>query len=255
MVNQEQYSIKQLAKMASVSVRTLHYYDQIGLLKPQRNLANNYRHYGKEALLRLQQILFYKEMDFPLEQICAILNDPDFDLVQALESHSKALTAKSNRLQTLIATVDATIDNLKGKNNMTQNDYFKGFSEAEQAEYEKQAAEKWDPATVHESNRKWRSMSKAEQDALLAKGERITLAIKEAMPSGTGDAKVQALVGEWHEYIGNFYPCSLEILSGLGKAYAEQPEFRAFYTRIHPDMPDFLCKAIQIYCKERGLTE
>ena len=120
MVNQNTLSIKQLSNLAGVSVRTLHYYDQIGLLPPQRNRANNYRFYTRESLLRLQQILFYRELDFSLEEITNILNRPGFDLIAALEAHHKALQAKAARLDTLLETVENTIRNIKGQKKMTQ---------------------------------------------------------------------------------------------------------------------------------------
>jgi hypothetical protein len=173
-------------------------------------------------------------------------------MVSALHDHREALRKRTERLNELIETIDNTIENLKGKKDMTQQQYFKGFSGEQQAEYEKQAAEQWDPALVKQSSRMWKNLTKAEKDALLANGERITLAIRDSMPLGSGSPQIQTLVGEWHAYIGKFYTCSYKILSGLGKAYAKHPEFRAFYTKIHPDLPDFLNAAIQQYCAENG---
>jgi DNA-binding transcriptional MerR regulator len=123
MVNHETLSIKQLSTLAGVSVRTLHFYDQIGLLTPQRERENNYRFYSRESLIRLQQILFYREMDLSLEQIGRILNDPAFDLISALENHREALTGKVKRLTTLLQTIDNTIRNLKGQKEMTNGQF------------------------------------------------------------------------------------------------------------------------------------
>src|SRR3972149_11063698 len=102
------YSVKALADLAGVSRRTLHYYDEIGLLKPTTVQANGYRAYDEDALLRLQQILFYRELDFELEQIKALLNEPDFDLVSALCEHRSALEQRQQRLKTLTETIDST---------------------------------------------------------------------------------------------------------------------------------------------------
>lgn len=253
MVNQERLSIKQLSTLAGVSVRTLHFYDQIGLLIPQRVRENNYRFYTQESLLKLQQILFYREMEFNLDQIAGILNQPGFDLVEALEVHREALKGKAKRLSTLLETIDNTISNLKGQKDMTQTQYFKGFSEEQQAEYEKEAAQKWDPEMVHESNRRYRNLSQAEKDELGAKGERITLAIRDAMPKGVNAPEVQQLIGEWQKHISFFYDCTDEILLGLGTMYLDDPRFKAFYDRIDPKLAEFFSEAIKVYCAERGV--
>ncbi|PKO02071.1 MAG: MerR family transcriptional regulator [Chloroflexi bacterium HGW-Chloroflexi-5] len=255
MVNQERLSIKQVSSLAGVSVRTLHFYDQIGLLIPQRTRENNYRFYTQESLLKLQQILFYREMAFSLDQIAAILNQPDFDLVEALEEHRDALKGKAKRLNTLLETIDNTISNLKGQKDMTQTQYFRGFSDEQQAEYEKEAAQKWDPEMVHESNRRYKNLSQAEKDALGAKGERITLALRDAMPKGVNAPEVQALVGEWQRHISFFSDCPDEMLLGLGTMYMDDPRFKAFYDRIDPKLAEFFAEAIKVYCAERGVTE
>src|SRR5688572_23930036 len=109
------YTVKQLAALANVSPRTLHYYDEIELLKPATYGSNGYRYYGQEAVLKLQQILFFKELGFSLDQIKMIIGRPDFDLLHALEVHRKALQQRSMRLASLIQTVDRTILYLKGK--------------------------------------------------------------------------------------------------------------------------------------------
>src|SRR5688572_8100776 len=103
------YTVKQLSDLTEVSVRTLHYYDEIGLLHPTKVGANSYRYYDDEALLRLQQILFYREMGLELMQIKEILNSPTFDLLAALRSHRTVLQEKINRLHDLVGTVDTTI--------------------------------------------------------------------------------------------------------------------------------------------------
>jgi DNA-binding transcriptional MerR regulator len=129
-----QYSVNQLAKMAGVSVRTLHHYDRFGLLKPSVRTEARYRLYGKDELIRLQQILFYKELDFSLADIRRILNDPNFDRVTALESHRHALERRRDKLTTLLGTIDKTILELKGEQiMMTDEELYEGFSK-QQAE-------------------------------------------------------------------------------------------------------------------------
>lgn len=255
MQSDESYTIKQLADLAGISVRTLHYYDQIGLFKPERITANGYRLYGKQQLLLLQQVLFFRELDFRLDQIKSILEVPELDLVKLLETHKLTLKMKAERLSRLIDTVNKTIKTLEGKTEMKDNEYFKGFSEEKQAEYQKYAEEHWDRKLVAQSSQRWNQLTKDERQARMAEGEHITLEIAKSIPLGPSHPHVQELVLQWHEYINSFYDCSYEILLGLGKGYTTHPDFVAFYRKIHPEMPEFLCEAIKIYCANHGIRE
>ena len=147
------FTVKQLSKLAGVTPRTLHHYDDIGLLKPSRVGDNGYRYYGEEALLRLQQILFYRELDIRLDDIKKIIGRRDFDVLSALQSHKDALNKQVARLNLLINTVDNTINHLKGNNIMSEKAYFEGFSEEEQEKYALEAEQMYDPETVRESLR------------------------------------------------------------------------------------------------------
>ena len=122
------YTVKQVAKMSGVSVRTLHFYDETGLLNPARHGANGYRFYEEQQLLILQQILFYRELGFELKQIKSILSRPDFEKVAALESHRKVLGKNLSRTRTLIETIDKTIKHLKGTEKMSSEEMFLGFT-------------------------------------------------------------------------------------------------------------------------------
>ena len=148
------YTVKQLSNLAGISVRTLHYYDEIGLLKPASIGANGYRYYEKESLILLQQILFYRELEMNLDGIKALMDRPDFDVLNALRSHKEALQGRVRRLNTLIQTVENTIDQMKGKETMNEKGLFAGFSEEEQEQYAREAEKMYDPETVRASNRK-----------------------------------------------------------------------------------------------------
>jgi DNA-binding transcriptional MerR regulator len=124
------YTVKQVAEMSGVSVRTLHFYDETGLLKPARQGANGYRLYEEPQLLTLQQILFYRELGFELKQIKGILGRADFEKVAALQSHRKVLQKNLARTRTLIETIDKTIQHLKGGKKMKSEEMFLGFSVA-----------------------------------------------------------------------------------------------------------------------------
>src|SRR5438045_192528 len=124
------YTVKQVAAMSGVSVRTLHFYDETGLLKPAYCSANGYRHYEEPQLLMLQQILFYRELGFELKQIQRILGQPDFEKLAALQSHRTVLQKEIARTRALIGTIEKTILHLKGKKKMKSKEMFAGFTVA-----------------------------------------------------------------------------------------------------------------------------
>jgi DNA-binding transcriptional MerR regulator len=241
------YTVKQLSTLAGVSVRTLHYYDEIGLLKPSSVGKNGYRYYTDEALFRLQQILFYRELDLDLLQIKAILDGQDFDPVTALQSHRHRLQAKIDRLQTLIHTVDTTILHLVGEVNMSKKKIFEGFSEEKQKQYEQEALKQWGEASVKESLKLWNSYSKQQQEQIMQEGSQVYQDLVANMGHGPNSPAVQAILVRWHQHLRYFYEPSLEVLRGLGNGYNEHPDFNATFTAMHPDLPAFLQKAINHY--------
>jgi len=255
MVNQQNLSVRQLARLAKVSVRTLHYYDQIGLLQPTRQKGNSYRIYDTSSIVRLQQILFYKELGFELKNIKSILDQPGFDYLSALENHKRSLLARAEQINKLIETIEKTMEQMKGKVTMTNNEYFTGFSDEQQAKYEKEAADQWGPEIVGESSRRWKSLTPKEKEEFFKRGETITLALKESLSESPSSTHVQILVKEWQDYINFFYDCTPQILLGLGQMYVEDPRFRAFYEKVDPKLPEFFYEAIKIYCQHLGVNE
>lgn len=251
------YTVKQLSDLAGVSVRTLHYYDEIDLLHPAKVGANGYRYYDDAALLRLQQILFYREIGLELVQIKDVLDRPDFDLLTALRSHRAALEEKIDRLENLVDTVNTTIMHLTGEVDMSKKQLFEGFSEEKQQYYEREARLQWGPDNVNESARRWKGYSAAQRQAILDEGGQIYTAIAKALEAGTApqSAEVQALLERWHDHLRNFYEPTLEILRGLGELYSTHPEFMAFFQQIHPGLPDYMAEAIMQYVDDLETAE
>jgi DNA-binding transcriptional MerR regulator len=241
------YTVKQLSNLAGVSVRTLHYYDEIGLLKPSSVGANGYRYYTDESLFRLQQILFYREMDVDLMKIREIIKAREFDLVSALQSHRQTLQEKMERLQTLIKTVDTTITHLIGEVNMSKKKIFEGFSEEKQKQYEKEAIQQYGEDNVKQSIKLWNSYTDEQKEKVKQEGSAVYNDIVANMSHGPESPEVQAILVRWHQHLRYFYEPSLEVLRGLGNGYNEQPDFNATFTAIHPDLPAFLQKAITHY--------
>lgn len=242
------YTVSQLAKMAGVSVRTLHHYDNIGLLGPSARSKAGYRLYQKADLLRLQQILFFKELDFPLNQIKDILDDPHFDKVDALESHRQLLHQEIGRLTCLLKTIDKTLDDLtEDTMTLTDAELYEGFSPEKIARYKQEARELYDPDLVEQSEKRVRKMSKTQWQAVKQEGDDVTRGLAQLMGSPPNSEAVQQLIARHHAWIENFYPASAEIYRGLGQMYTDNPEFRQFYDNYRPDLADFMQTAMTHY--------
>ena len=146
--------------MAGTSVRTLHYYDEIGLLKPKFRSANGYRQYGEEAIVRLQQIMFFRELDFSLDDIKIVLSQPDFEVLEALHSHKVLLFKRKERLNQLIATAEKTINKINGETKMEIKEYYKGFSDEQIEKYREEVRQKWGNKTLQDSEARVKKMAK-----------------------------------------------------------------------------------------------
>lgn len=242
------YNVKQLADMAGVSRRTLHYYDEIGLLHPSEKADNGYRSYDDAAVLRLQQILFFRELGLSLDEIGTAVDAPDFDILQALQTHKQALQERTKQLNSLIQTIDKTIDHLEGKIEMSSNEFFTGFDEVTQKAYEKEAAERWDANEVKATSQRWNNYTAVQKKQIMDEGNAIYTDLLAEMDEGVDSPEVQQIIGRWHQHLRYFYEPSVERLRGLGWAYANDPAFSSFYEKMHPDMPQFISNAITVYC-------
>ena len=245
------YTVKQLATLAGVSARTLHYYDEIGLLCPERSAANGYRIYQRPAVLRLQQILFLRELGLSLDEIRSVLDRPGFDLVHALEAHKRALRERQARLAQLIETVERTILHMKGSVEMEDKELFTVWSEEKQPEYEREIERRYGDKELKESRRRWGSYTADDKRRIKEEGGAIYTDIVAAMPYGPASAQAQDGIARWHQHLRYFYEPTTEILLGLGDLYNEHPNFIETFRRVHPDLGEFLRSAIQVYCQDR----
>jgi DNA-binding transcriptional MerR regulator len=243
------YTVHQLANLAGISVRTLHHYDQIELLKPSARNQSGYRLYRQPELLRLQQILFYKELDVPLSQIKDILDQPGFDQVQALREHRRSIAQHIEQYEKLLNTIDKTIAKLtEADMELTDEELYEGLTKEQAERYPRQARERYDPKLVEETERRIRKLSKAQWQAIKQEGDEITRALAGLMDRPPEDAEVQRWVAKQHAWIEHFYPAPAELYRNLGQGYADDPEFRATYDRYRPGLADFLHAAIDYYC-------
>ncbi len=244
------FTVKELSRLAGITPRTLHYYDEIGLLKPTRVGDNGYRYYDEESLMRLQQILLYRELDLPLDSIQKIMGRHDFDVLSAMESHKQELRKRINQMERLITTIDNTIQYMKGNIAMSHKQLFEAFSEEQQAEYEKEAMRLYDPEVVKASNKKWKRYSAADKQRILEEGGAIYEKFMQAMPKGPASAEAQACVEAWRKHMDYFWTPKKDQLLGLANIYNEDPRFKANFDKIGPGLADFVREAVKIYVKK-----
>lgn len=241
-------SVSEAAKRAGVSVRTLRYYDEIGLLKPSETTRAGYRFYDDAAMASLQQILFYRELGVPLEQIGRILDAPDNDRTEALQKHRTLLVMKRRRLDDMLRLVDETIGGIAmydQRPKPTQADW-----EAVKAQYAQEAAERWGNTEAFlESREKHKDYTPEQEAQINAEMEGIFAAFGACTdPEG---AEGQALVKRWQEHITKYhYNCTDGILACLGEMYVNDPRFMENLEKYGPGTAQKMSDAISAYCKK-----
>jgi DNA-binding transcriptional MerR regulator len=240
--------IKEFAELTGVSVRTLHYYDEIKLLKPSFvDEQNGYRFYDERCLERMQEILFYRELDFPLKDIGEILSSHDYDKQKAMKEQKRLLTLKKERLERLITALDNA---MKGEE-FTMNVFDNSEFETQREQYAKETKEKWgDTAAYKEYSAKAYSTEK--QNEIIDGMNALMAEFAECKASGTAPEsnEAQVLVKKWQAYItDNYYTCTKEILAGLGAMYTADERFKANIDKYGKGTAEFMRAAILEYCR------
>lgn len=248
-----EYTVQSLGRLAGVSTRTLRYYDEIGLLKPARINSSGYRIYGEKEVNRLQQIMFYRELDMPLEEIKEILSSPDFDALSALKHHEEKLINKRRQLDMLISTVNKTIMATEGRTTMSNKEKFQGFKdrliEDNEKKYGKEIREKYGEETVEKSNKLFKNMTEDNYAKMEALGEEIIATLKEAYAIGDPAGELAQKVADMHrQWLGFTWPSySKEAHAGLAEMYVADQRFTAYYDRACEGATKFLRDAIIVY--------
>lgn len=249
------YTVKELAKLSGVSVRTLHWYDEIGLLKPSTKGTNNYRYYEEEQLLRLQQILFFKELGFALNDIQKFLLQDDFDNIEALRAHKKILEDERLRKNNLIDTIDKTIQHLEGKQLMKDKELYYGFDKKLLKSDQYTSLARGTPAEKIFFSFKKDDVIWTEQQWSDFKNEADSLnkAIAQLIVQGSEPEcdDVQVLIKKHYELQENFSNLNREAYLALIQMYEDDDStIKMLFEAYHPKMQQFMCEAMRHYANK-----
>ena len=242
------YSVGQVARYAGISVRTLHHYHEIGLLAPGGRTRAGYRRYAEDDLERLQQVLYYKELGFPLEEIATILDDPGTDAAAHLRRQHELLTRRMDRLGQMVASVERAMEAEKMGISLTPEERFEVFGDHDPAEHADEAKERWGETDAYkQSQQRTKSYRKEDWLAIRAESESITQRMAAAMAAGepaTGTAAMD-VAEEHRRHIDRwFYDLGYPMHRGLAEMYLADPRFTANYENVAVGLAQYMHDAI-----------
>lgn len=239
--------VKALADMVGISVRTLHHYDALGLLKPDQVSEAGYRLYSSENVAQLQHILFFRELDFSLAQIKSIVTDPGFDRLKALEQHRERLLQKQRRLGVLLQTLDRTIQDAKGEINMSDTEKFKGFDFSHNP-YEAEARQRWGDEAVNASQAQLDTLKKGgKMEAFQEQMNALYQRLANLRHGDPASPAAQTAIGEWYTLLGQVGHYSPEAFKGLGQMYVDDSRFTQNIDQFGEGLAVFLRDAMALY--------
>ncbi|MFL6094192.1 MAG: MerR family transcriptional regulator [Blastococcus sp.] len=249
-------NVGELAALAGVTVRTLHHYDRIGLLSPSGRTAAGYRQYSPDDLDRLHQVLLYRELGFPLDEVATLLDDPSADPEAHLRRQYRLLRDRLERTSAMVAAVEKEMEARAMGINLTPEERFEVFGEHDPAQHEAEAEERWGETEAYrESQRRTRGYSKEDWLRITAEGADIEARFAAALRSGVVPDSAEAMdIAEEHrrQITRNFYDCPPEMHAGLGRMYVEDERFTAHYEQIAPGLAQYVSAAVQANAARQG---
>jgi DNA-binding transcriptional MerR regulator len=245
--------IKAFAQKMGVSIRMLRHYDQIGLLQPESVTEAGYRLYGKRSERLMEEILLFKELEFPLEQIVEIIYSPNYDRDSALKAHKELIRLKQARYKRIDRLIDSMLENKENKMSEIKEALSAKEIKAHQATYAQEAEQKWGESDAYkESQKRYKSYSDAELEAISKEQGQIYSDLATMMERGVEDDAVQAKVHEAREFITKYwYECSVEMFEGLGQMYIQDARFTKNIDKFGEGLAQFLSDAIDYYVMQR----
>ncbi len=257
------YTVKKLSEISGVTVRTLHFYEETGLLKPSYYGSNGYRYYEERELLQLQQILFFKELGLTLKQICKVLGKSDFDQIAALNSHRQALSCEWEKIGRLLKTIDKTIKHLNGKKKMKDQEMFDGFHIGLVTKAKKGqsyfAAEEIVAKSVKNPTKSREDVvkrGKAYYENLNREAHTIFQELAQCIEKGQRPASdtVQRIIKKHHAFLEQVQNATQEVYLAMAELYRDHPEFRKqLLDPVHPKLAAFMAEGMKVFA-ERELS-
>ncbi len=242
------HTVGEVAKLARISVRTLHHYDAQGVVEPSARSEAGYRLYAEEDLERLQQVLFYRELGFSLEDIRTLMAEPGFDRREALLGQREEIAGRMKRYEAMLGLIDKTLSSMEGAIQMTKEEMFEVFGDFDPAEYQDEVEERWGESDAYkESARRTKGYTKQDWQRFKDESEEINAAIVALMDEGVPahDPRAMDAVDRARLQIDRwFYPCSRQMHANLGRMYIADPRFTATYEKIRSGMAQWMCDAI-----------
>lgn len=242
------YKVGTVAGLAGVSVRTLHHYDEIGLLVPSGRSETGYRLYTDADLERLQTALFWRELGLGLDEIRGLLDDPALSRRDALLRQRGLVKDRATRLNAMLSLIDKTLVSMKVGVSMTKEDLFEVFGDFDPSEYEAEVRERWgDTDAYRESARRTKCLTKADWQRIKDEGEANLSAMIELFDAGVSpdDESAMNAADEARLQIDRwFYPCTREMHMGLGDMYVSDARFTAYYDTRRDGLAQWLRDAI-----------
>ena len=249
-------NVGEVAALAGVTVRTLHHYDRIGLVRPGARTSAGYRTYDAHDLDRLQQVLLYRELGFPLEEVATLLDDPDADPAEHLRRQHRLLRERLERTQAMVAAVEKEMEARQMGISLTPEERFEVFGDWLPEEYAEEAEQRWgDSEAWSQSQRRTATYSKDDWVRIKAEGseveQRMVAAMTEGVPADS--ERAMDLAEEFRQQISRYYyDCTPEIHAGLGRMYVEDERFTGYYERIAPGLAQYVSTAVQANAARQG---
>lgn len=249
------WSIAQVARMSKVTSRTLRHYDDIGLLPPAWIGPNGYRYYERDQLLRLQQILLMRRFGLGLDVIAAVVNDGS-DRVEALRRHHRSLVAERDRFQRLADTVAKTIEELERGDDMATGSvahWFEGIDSETQARYQAEAAQRWGAEAVARANERVEGRTMEQHEQSIREWTDTLGRLVEFIEAGVpvDDPRVFEALDGHRRWLSAYWEPNRESYTGLGDLYADDPRFRRSFDKTHPELAEFMRRAMVAYAQAR----
>ncbi len=249
------YTVKQLAESSGISTRTLRFYDKIGLLSPAFYADNGYRYYAEKEMLVLQQILFFRELGFKLEDIKAIITSADFDQAESLKKHKSSLLQKIANFKNLVKTIDKTLNHLSGKKEIKEYELYLGFKHPKQLEMIQYLEEHMGSSAtkiIEQSKEKMKELSVADIKAMQKEAKQWAQSLKKAIISKhlPSSRETQKLIEVYYQKrIKRFCTPTTDEFVELIKTECKHPEYKKLFTEIHPQFARYLLTAVKYYTK------